>query len=79
MPLSSATMPSAGHHLADVVDDALRRQRKARIRRHGRASWRGSPLRNGNERRRVGQPPSTAIGEQAEARTDVADDLGVRK
>ena len=72
-------MPSVGHDLADVVDDPLRRRREAAPR------WRDPLIRPGSPR--AGRARAEAVvelalepvGQQRQARADVAHHLGMRE
>jgi len=64
--------------LADIVHDALRRQRKPRLLATFRKP-RQNPLAQAEQRSRVGKLALQAVGQRRKAQADVAEDLGLRK
>ena len=66
------------HHLAHVADDALRRQREARLLGAGKRPL-DDVLAQRDQRAGVRQLALDAIGQQGQARPEIADDLGMRE
>ena len=71
--------PVLGHHLADVVDDPLRRQREAALGRAVADAAAGCSSRSGSSAEAVVQPALEPVGQQRQARADIADHLGMRE
>ena len=71
-------MPSSGIACAHVVDDPLRRQRKAAFRRRGLRDARGCVAQR-QSAPRMRQLAFEPVGEQREARADIADELRMRE
>ena len=67
------------HHLAHVADDALRRQREARLLGAVERALEDAPGAAGPAPPAFGSLPFDAVGQQRQARAQVADDLGMRE